>query len=61
MKIRLGTRGSELATTQSGWVADQLRSLNADLDIEMVIIETGGDQDQVTPLHEVGSPGVFTH
>ena len=61
MKIRLGTRGSELATTQSGWVADQLRALNAELDIEMVIIETVGDQDQVTPLHEVGSPGVFTH
>lgn len=31
-----------------------------DVVIEKVLIETGGDQDQVTPLHEVGSPGVFT-
>ncbi|MFL2856823.1 MAG: hydroxymethylbilane synthase [Planctomycetota bacterium] len=60
MKIRLGTRASLLARTQSGWVADQLRALEPGLEIEEVLIETGGDQDQETPLHEAGAPGVFT-
>ena len=60
MKIRLGTRASILARTQSGWVADQLRAVNPLLEVEEVLIETIGDQDQETPLHEAGAPGVFT-
>ena len=60
MKIRLGTRASLLARTQSGWVADQLRERTTGLEIEEVLIETGGDQDQETALHEAGAPGVFT-
>ncbi|MDG1455283.1 MAG: hydroxymethylbilane synthase [Planctomycetota bacterium] len=60
MKIRLGTRASLLARTQSGWVADQLMKCEPGLQIEEVLIETGGDQDQETPLHETGAPGVFT-
>ena len=60
MKIRLGTRSSLLAQTQSGWVADRIKDVLPEVTIEKVLIETGGDQDQVTPLHEVGSPGVFT-
>ncbi len=50
MKIRLGTRASLLARTQSGWVADQLRESTTGLEIEEVLIETGGDQDQETAL-----------
>ncbi len=60
MKIRLGTRSSLLARTQSRWVANRLVELDHDLQIEEVLIETGGDQDQETPLHEAGAPGVFT-
>jgi len=60
LKIRLGTRSSALAQAQSGWVADRITEVHPGVTIEMVLIETGGDQDQVTPLHEVGSPGVFT-
>ena len=60
MKVRLGTRASLLARTQSGWVADQLKNLEPGLEVEEVLIETGGDQDQETPLHEAGAPGVFT-
>lgn len=60
MKIRLGTRSSALAQAQSGWVADRIRELEPGITIDKILIETGGDQDQVTPLHEVGSPGVFT-
>lgn len=60
MKIRLGTRSSALAQTQSGWVADRIKEAVPEAIIEKILIETVGDQDQVTPLHEVGSPGVFT-
>ena len=60
MKIRLGTRASTLARTQSGWVADQIQQMHPEVSVEEVLIETVGDQDQETPLHEVGAPGVFT-
>jgi len=39
--LRLGTRGSQLALTQSGLVADALRALGAD--VELVVIRTTGD------------------
>ena len=39
--LRLGTRGSQLALTQSGLVADALRAL--DVDVELVVIRTTGD------------------
>ena len=40
MKIRLGTRASLLARTQSGWVADRLRESVSGLDIEEVLIRS---------------------
>ena len=65
MKLRLGTRGSELALTQSRWVAAQLiaaveRKGGETLEIEEVILETKGDADQLSPLHQHSDPGVFT-
>ena len=54
--LRLGTRRSALATTQSSWVADRLRALGHD--VELVEITTEGD---VTPelLTSIGGTGVF--
>ncbi|MBP6525670.1 MAG: hydroxymethylbilane synthase, partial [Dermatophilaceae bacterium] len=46
--LRLGTRRSALATTQSSWVADQLRALGHE--VELVEVSTEGDRDQTTPL-----------
>lgn len=57
MTLRLGTRRSELATTQSGWVADRLRALGHE--VELVEITTQGDRDQSTPLASLGGTGVF--
>ncbi|EAQ00354.1 porphobilinogen deaminase [Janibacter sp. HTCC2649] len=57
MTLRLGTRRSALATTQSGWVADQLRALGHD--VELVEITTDGDRDRTTPLATMGGTGVF--
>ncbi|WP_432487003.1 hydroxymethylbilane synthase [Kineococcus sp. SYSU DK018] len=54
--LRLGTRRSALATTQSGWVADALRERGAD--VELVEITTHGDVDRA-PLAVIGGTGVF--
>jgi hydroxymethylbilane synthase len=59
VKLRLGTRGSLLATTQSGIVADDLRRRTG-AEIELVIVKTRGDQVQDRPLAQVGGKGLFT-
>ncbi|WP_392543197.1 hydroxymethylbilane synthase [Oryzobacter telluris] len=55
--LRLGTRRSALATTQSTWVADRLRALGHE--VELVEVTTEGDRDQSTPLAQLGGTGVF--
>ena len=67
-RIRLGTRGSRLALTQSGQVAEALMAAGAPgegsgarrdgLDIELVTVRTDGDGDR-TPLRSLGGVGVF--
>src|SRR5262249_26101847 len=44
--LKLGTRGSDLARTQSTTVADALRA--AGHDVELTIIKTAGDRDQTS-------------
>ncbi len=56
-KLRLGTRGSELARTQSGTVAASLAA--AGFDVELVIIKTAGDQNQTALFGSIGPQGVF--
>lgn len=55
--IRLGTRGSKLATTQSGGIAEQLRALGCN--VEMVIIKTTGDRFPERPVEQFSGKGVF--
>ena len=57
--IRLGTRRSLLARTQSGHVGDLIRALGHD--VELVEITSDGDRTQAagTPLTGVSSTGVF--
>ncbi|ABS02107.1 hydroxymethylbilane synthase [Kineococcus radiotolerans] len=54
--LRLGTRRSALATTQSSWVADLLRRGGSP--VELVEITTRGDVDRA-PLAQIGGTGVF--
>ncbi|MUL66541.1 hydroxymethylbilane synthase [Mycobacterium sp. CBMA 234] len=54
--IRIGTRGSLLATTQAGTIRDALVALGQPA--ELVIISTDGDRSQA-PVAEIGV-GVFT-
>lgn len=55
--LRLGTRASALATTQSGHVADALRAA-AGRDVELVPVTTAGDV-LTGPLAQLGGTGVF--
>jgi hydroxymethylbilane synthase len=54
--LRLGTRRSSLATTQSTWVADQLRA--AGHEVDLVEITTEGDV-RGELLTAIGGTGVF--
>jgi len=56
--LRLGTRGSALAMTQSGQVADALRALGHD--VELVRITTQGDTSTAA-IAQLGGTGVFVN
>ncbi len=55
--IRMGTRASVLATTQSRWVGDRL-SAALGREVALVEITTEGDRDG-QPLAQLGGTGVF--
>jgi hydroxymethylbilane synthase len=55
--IRIGTRASALATTQSQLVATRLSELHG-VDVELVTISTEGDRSDA-PLVSIGGAGVF--
>ncbi len=57
--LRLGTRGSLLARTQSQQVADAVSAATG-VAVELVIIKTTGDRVTDRPLQEVGGKGLFT-
>ena len=57
MKLRAATRGSPLAMWQTNHIAALLEKYG--YQVEPVIVETGGDKDQVSPLHEIGGQGIF--
>ncbi len=57
MRLRIGTRGSPLALTQTNQIAQQLRERG--LDIEVQTIKTTGDIILDVPLSKVGGKGLF--
>ena len=58
--LRLGTRGSLLARTQSRLVADALEKIHPGLAVEIIILKTSGDVISDRPLYEFGGKGLFT-
>jgi hydroxymethylbilane synthase len=58
--LRLGTRGSLLARTQSHAVAVLLEQHHPGLRVEEIVLVTSGDVIQDRPLHQVGGKGLFT-
>ena len=59
MKLRVATRGSALARWQADHVAVLLHKVDPGLDVEVVVIETGGDLRRDVPIWELGGKGVF--
>ena len=57
MKLRIGTRGSQLALAQARDVAARLEALGHTP--EIVIVKTAGDRHVDRPFAEVGAPGIF--
>ena len=57
--LRLATRGSAQATAQAQAAADALMAAHPGLTVELVFVETLGDQRTDVPLHTIGGQGVF--
>ncbi|MCL6621697.1 MAG: hydroxymethylbilane synthase [Syntrophobacterales bacterium] len=57
--LRIGTRGSVLALTQSRWVEAQLRTVQPEVATELVVIKTSGDRITDVPLARLGGKGLF--
>ena len=57
--LRLGTRASNLALTQSRMIAKALRKAHPGLRVKLVEISTTGDQVADRPLQSFGGAGVF--
>lgn len=58
-KIRLGSRGSQLALWQANWVKSQLEKRYKNLEVEIIKIKTTGDKILDVPLAKVGGKGLF--
>ncbi|MGA3280147.1 MAG: hydroxymethylbilane synthase [Smithella sp.] len=59
MNFKIGTRGSKLALTQTNYVADKLRRIMPETNIEICVIKTSGDIMQDVSLLTIGGQGVF--
>ena len=57
-RLRIGTRGSQLALWQANHIAELLRGRGHHIEIE--IIRTTGDKITDVPLAKVGTKGMFT-
>jgi hydroxymethylbilane synthase len=60
MKLRLASRGSQLALWQAHHVQALLRSLHEGLDVDIEILQTTGDIITDVPLAMIGDKGLFT-
>lgn len=56
--LRVGTRASRLALTQSGTVGEALVA-GSGRDVELVHVRSQGDIDRTSPLAQIGGTGVF--
>ena len=57
--IKIGTRASLLAVTQSTWVKNQIEHQYPDTRVELIKITTKGDKILDVPLAKVGGKGLF--
>src|SRR5258708_5841004 len=58
-RLRVGTRGSLLARTQTGIIVAKLQAAHPGLEIVTEIIQTTGDQRPDVPFAAIGTKGMF--
>jgi hydroxymethylbilane synthase len=58
-RLRVATRGSELARWQAADVAGRLQAAHPGLSVDVLIVETTGDRRRDVPVWELGGQGVF--
>ncbi|KAJ7996181.1 hypothetical protein DPEC_G00234390 [Dallia pectoralis] len=58
--IRMGTRKSQLARIQTDYVAEKLKNLYPDVNLEIVPMSTLGDKILDTALSKIGEKSLFT-
>lgn len=59
MTLKIGTRGSTLAVTQSELIKKRIESRLPDITVELVRIKTKGDKIIDSPLAKIGGKGLF--
>lgn len=59
MKIIVGSRGSNLALTQTNMVIDSIKKLHPEIDFEVKIIKTKGDILKDIPIDKLGGKEIF--
>lgn len=59
MNYTIGTRGSKLALAQTKMVAERLKKEYPEDTFTLRIIQTAGDKDAHTPLHQMQDKGIF--
>jgi hydroxymethylbilane synthase len=59
MNIKIGTRGSKLALTQTNSVVENLKKIAPDIQTEIIVIKTSGDIMQDVSLLQIGGQGAF--
>ncbi len=57
--LRAATRGSPLAIWQTEHIAALLQAIDADVAVELVVVDTQGDRRLEVPIWELGGKGVF--
>jgi hydroxymethylbilane synthase len=57
--VRIATRSSAQARTQASVIADELVRNHVGLEVELVFVDTIGDQRSDVALHTMGGQGVF--
>jgi hydroxymethylbilane synthase len=60
LKIRIGSRSSRLAITQTSEVISLIKDRHPEFEVELVTVKTEGDVDRSSALVDMGGYGLFT-
>ena len=58
-ELVIGTRGSDLALTQTKWIKDKIKKIHPETNVKIQPIKTTGDKIKDKPLFQKGGKGLF--